>query len=65
MFGYLLLGLGIALALEGFAYAAAPRFMKRIAAAAGLADPARLRMAGLVAAAIGVGLVALARSLLA
>lgn len=63
MFGYLLLGLGVALALEGFAYAAAPRLMKRVAAAAGLADPAQLRMAGLVAAAIGVAIVALARQL--
>lgn len=63
MLGYLLLGLGVALALEGFAYAAAPRAMKRVAAAAGLSDPARLRMAGLVAVAIGVGIVALARQL--
>lgn len=63
MFGYLLLGLGIALALEGFAYAAAPRFMKRVAAAAGLSEPGQLRIAGLVAAVIGVALVALARQL--
>ena len=53
----LLLGLGVALALEGALYAAAPGLMKRIAAAAGLSEPGRLRMAGLAALAVGVGLV--------
>ena len=58
---YLLLGLGVALALEGALYAAAPGLMKRIAAAAGLADPGQLRLAGLAALALGVALVWLAR----
>lgn len=53
----LLLGLGVALALEGALYAAAPGMMKRIAAAAGLSEPGRLRMAGLAALAVGVFLV--------
>jgi|OM-RGC.v1.036068988 uncharacterized protein YjeT (DUF2065 family) len=53
----LLLGLGVALVLEGVLYAAAPGLMKRIAAAAGLTEPGRLRMAGLAAAAAGVALV--------
>ncbi|MEQ8406295.1 MAG: DUF2065 domain-containing protein [Oceanicaulis sp.] len=56
----LLLGLGVALALEGALYAAAPGLMKRIAAAAGLSEPGRLRMAGLFALAFGVALVFLA-----
>ncbi|MFP4518158.1 MAG: DUF2065 family protein [Oceanicaulis sp.] len=57
----LLLGLGVALALEGALYAAAPGLMKRIAAAAGLSEPGRLRVAGLAALALGVMLVALAQ----
>lgn len=57
----LLLGLGVALALEGALYAAAPGVMKRIAAAAGLSEPGRLRMAGLAALGLGVGLVWLAQ----
>jgi len=61
---YLLLGLGLALVLEGVLYAAAPGVMKRVAAAAGLAEPGQLRTAGLAAAAIGVALVALARQFL-
>ncbi|MFW6299938.1 MAG: DUF2065 family protein [Oceanicaulis sp.] len=48
----LLLGLGVALALEGVLYAAAPGLMKRIAAAAGLSEPGRLRVAGLAALAL-------------
>ncbi len=52
-----LLGLGVALALEGALYAAAPGLMKRVAAAAGLAEPGRLRIAGLAALALGVLLV--------
>ena len=53
----LLLGLGVAFALEGVLYAAAPGMMKRVAAAAGLAEPGRLRVAGLAALAVGVVLV--------
>lgn len=57
----LLLGLGVALAIEGALYAAIPEQMKRIAAAAGLSEPGRLRMAGLAALALGVALVWLVR----
>ena len=49
--------LALALAIEGFAYALFPDAMKRMMANV-LKMPARnLRMAGLVAAATGVGLV--------
>lgn len=57
----LLLGLGVAFALEGVLYAAAPGMMKRVAAAAGLTEPGRLRVAGLAALAVGVFLVWLAQ----
>ena len=57
----LLLGVGVALAIEGVLYAAAPGLMKRIAAAAGLSEPGRLRIAGLAALAVGVVLVWLAQ----
>ncbi len=60
---YLLLGAGVALVLEGLLCAAAPGAMKRVAAAARLAEPGQLRLAGLGAVAAGVGVVALARSL--
>ncbi|XBQ17732.1 MAG: DUF2065 domain-containing protein [Oceanicaulis sp.] len=53
--------MGVALALEGALYAAIPETMKRIAAAAGLSEPGRLRIAGLIAMTIGVGIVWLVR----
>lgn len=59
MFEGLLIGLGVACVLEGACYAAAPGAMKRIAAMAAIAEPAHLRLAGLAAVAIGVGIVAL------
>ena len=64
MLGYLITGLGIAIVMEGVAYAAAPSFMKRMAAMIGLSDPAQLRIAGLVAVAVGVFLVAISRNML-
>ncbi|PWE17050.1 DUF2065 domain-containing protein [Marinicauda salina] len=57
----LLLGLGVALAIEGAAYAAAPGLMKRLAARVGLSEPGDLRIAGLVALSLGVALVAIVR----
>ena len=59
---WLLIGIGVAFAFEGALYAAFPGTMKRFAAMMGLAEPGQLRGAGLIAAAIGVGLVALGRA---
>ncbi len=57
----LLTALGLAIALEGAAYALVPGAMKRMLLQI-LAQPAsRLRNAGLVAAVLGVGLVWLVR----
>ncbi len=53
----LLAGLGAALALEGFAYACAPDFMKRLASMASSLPAADLRQAGFLAAAIGLAIV--------
>lgn len=64
MLGYLLTGLGIAIVIEGVAYAVAPSVMKQIAAAIGLSDPDQLRMAGLAAVAMGVFLVYLVQTFL-
>ena len=63
MLGYLLTGLGIAILIEGVAYAVAPSVMKRMAASIGLSDPEQLRIAGLIAVAVGVLVVAIARGL--
>lgn len=60
---WLLIGVGVAFALEGALYAMAPQTMKRFTAMIALEAPGRMRVAGLVALAIGVGLVALGRSL--
>lgn len=59
MLEWLLIGLGVACVLEGVCYAAAPAAMKRMAAIAAGAAPAHLRLAGLAAASVGVGIVAL------
>jgi len=53
----LLLGLGVAFVIEGALYAAAPGQMKRAAAAISLAKPEQLRLAGLIAVLVGVGVV--------
>jgi uncharacterized protein YjeT (DUF2065 family) len=60
---WLLIGMGLAFALEGALYAIAPESMKRFAAMVAMEQPGRLRMAGLFAAALGVGLVWLGRAL--
>ena len=55
----LLLGLGVALALEGAAYALAPEAMKRFLSQIMDMPGDQLRIAGLVALVSGVALVAL------
>jgi len=56
----LLAGLGVAIALEGVAYALAPDAMKQMIARIGEMGPDQLRLAGLTALCLGVALVALA-----
>jgi len=53
----LLTALALALAIEGFAYALFPEAMKRMMANVISMPTGGLRLAGLVAAVIGVGLV--------
>lgn len=55
----LLLGLGVALALEGVAYALNPDGMKGLMARVLETSSDQLRMAGLVALILGVAIVAL------
>ena len=52
----LLQGVAVVLALEGIAYALAPGAMRRALAAMAAAPEQRLRLGGLVAAVLGVGL---------
>ncbi len=52
----LLQGVAVVLALEGIAYALAPGAMRRALAAIAVAPEQRLRLGGLVAAVLGVGL---------
>ncbi|MCC5981957.1 MAG: DUF2065 family protein [Oceanicaulis sp.] len=59
MLEWLIVGLGVALVLEGLAYALAPSGMKKLAAMAASAPASQLRIAGLVAVAVGVFVVAL------
>lgn len=54
-------GLGLALAIEGLLYAVAPVLMKRVMTTALGTPEQTLRFAGLVTAAIGVGIVWLVR----
>ncbi|WP_421790947.1 DUF2065 domain-containing protein [Hyphobacterium sp.] len=61
MLFYILLGVGLALAVEGLAYAAAPNAMKRMMADVINSPAGALRLAGLFALAVGVGLVAVSR----
>ncbi|PIW29795.1 MAG: DUF2065 domain-containing protein [Rhodobacterales bacterium CG15_BIG_FIL_POST_REV_8_21_14_020_59_13] len=60
---YILLGVGLALAVEGFVYAAAPGSMKRMMAEVLNSPDGALRIAGLLALAVGVAIVAVARHL--
>lgn len=53
---HVLAGASVVLALEGIAYAAFPAVMARAAAGIAGADPGRLRMGGLTAAAVGTGM---------
>nr|WP_232474961.1 DUF2065 domain-containing protein [Roseomonas rubea] len=52
----LLQGVAVVLALEGIAYALAPGLMRRGLAAMAAAPEDALRIAGLVAATLGIGL---------
>lgn len=52
----LLMGVAVALAIEGLVYAMAPAAMQRALATLAAAPPERLRIGGLAAAAIGVAL---------
>ena len=56
-----LIGLAFFLIIEGLAYALAPRLIKRIAEQIPFMSEDRLRVFGVVALAIGVGLVWLTR----
>ena len=55
-FAGLLQGVAVVLALEGIAYAVAPGAMRRALASMAAAPEQRLRLGGLVAAVLGVGL---------
>lgn len=53
---HLLAGFAVAVAIEGLAYALFPGFMRRMLATLALAQEDRLRIGGLVAACLGVGI---------
>lgn len=57
----LLAALGLAIAIEGLLYAAFPDGMKRMMATMLQTPGAQLRIAGLIAALVGVGVVWLAK----
>jgi len=57
----LIVALGLVLVLEGVLYGGMPGLAKRLAAEASAMPEGTLRVAGLVAAAVGVGLVWLIR----
>ncbi|MCR9267065.1 MAG: DUF2065 domain-containing protein [Alphaproteobacteria bacterium] len=57
MASYLLVGLGVAMVLEGLLYALMPGGMKRFLSQINEMSPDQLRLAGLVAVGAGVGLV--------
>lgn len=59
MLEWLIIGLGVAIVLEGLAYALIPSTMKKMAALAAASPASQLRIAGLVAVAVGVFIVAL------
>ena len=61
----LLLGLGLVLAVEGILFAAFPAFIKRRMQEMLALDEGSMRVAGLLTAVAGVGLVWAARRLLA
>lgn len=53
---HLLAGFAVAVAIEGLVYALFPSFMRRVLATLALAPEERLRMGGLIAACLGVGI---------
>ena len=55
-FGTLMMGLAVAIAIEGLVYAIAPAAMQRALASLATAPPERLRLGGLAAAVLGVAL---------
>lgn len=57
----LLAALGLVLVIEGLLYAAAPERMKRMAAAIQPVPPSALRVGGVLAAILGLGVVWLVR----
>jgi len=59
--GMLFLAVGLVLVVEGLAYALAPSFIRRLAEELPKLGDEQLRLFGVVALAIGVGLVYLAR----
>lgn len=61
MIGYVALGLGLVLVIEGLVFALAPSRLDDLVAAMASLSKDRRRMIGLVAVALGVGLVWLAR----
>lgn len=62
MTGDLLLGLGFVAIVEGLVLALAPGHLERALAFVSAMDPDRRRTVGLLAVAVGIGLVWLARS---
>ena len=61
--GWIALGLGLVLVVEGLVFALAPSRLDEIVAAMAALSPEQRRLIGLVAVALGVGLVWLGRSL--
>ena len=59
--GMLFLAIGLVLVVEGLAYALAPSFIRRMAEELPKLGDDQLRIFGVIALAIGVGLVYLAR----
>jgi len=55
-FTALLQGVAVVLAIEGLVYAIAPGLMRRALASLAEAPEARLRIGGLIAATLGIGL---------
>jgi len=61
--GWIALGLGLVLVIEGLVFALAPSRLDEIVAMMAALSPGQRRLIGLIAVALGVGLVWLARSL--
>jgi len=61
--GWIALGLGLVLVIEGLVFALAPSRLDEIVAIMAALSPEQRRLIGLIAVALGVGLVWLGRSL--